>query len=192
MIEYSKYSTLRRELADIHIDLDPDPAATGVGQLNAKIAEVHALKDRVATILVEAIANVSERDRTYNEAKIIYEAKFDAILNNDASVQNLKSEGLRRAACNAKLPDEFARVNATQIDLADAESFQKIVQAKYNLLDSANTNISRQISVIQLQVDVGEINRPGTSQFSPFKERELKIKRGWVDDRGPTCKGEEA
>jgi hypothetical protein len=177
MIEYSKYSELRKELADIHIDLDTDPASTGVGTLNSKIAEVHALKDRVATILAEAIANVAERDRTYNEAKIVYEAKFDAILNNDAAVQTLKSEGLRRAACNSKLPDEFARMNATQIDLADAESFQKIVQAKYNLLDSANTNISRQISVIQLQVDIGEINRPENSQFSPFRGRELKIKQ---------------
>jgi hypothetical protein len=177
MIPYDKYSELRRELADIHIDLDTDPAATGIGQLNAKIAEVHALKDRVATILAEAIANVAERDRTHNEAKIIYEAKFDAILNNDKSVQELKSEGLRRAACNAKLPDEFAKMNSTKIDLSDAESFQKMVQTKYNLLDSANTNISRQISVIQLQLDVGEIARPANSQsFSPFKERTLRVK----------------
>jgi hypothetical protein len=182
MIEHSKYSELRRELSEIHIDLDADPAAMGIGTLNTKIAEVHALKDRVATILAEAIANVSERSRTHNEAKIIYEAKFDAILNNDPSIQALKSEGLRRAGCNAKLPDEFARVNATEIDLGDAESFQKIVQAKYNLLDSANTNISRQISVIQLQVDVGEINRPGNTQFSPYKEREIKLKQRSIEE----------
>ncbi len=174
MIEYSKYSELRKELASIQIDLDADPASTGIGQLNAKIAEVHALKERVATIMSEAIANVAERNRAHQEAKMTYEAKFDAILNNDKSVQELKSEGLRRAACNAKLPDEYARVNSTEIDLSDAESFQKLVQAKYNLLDSANTNISRQISVIQLQVDIGDINR---SSGNPFRERTLGVRR---------------
>lgn len=180
MIPYEKYTELRKELASIRIDLDADPAATGIGQLNAKIAEVHALKERVATVMAEAIANVAERSRTHQEAKVLYESKFDAILNTDPTVRELKSEGLRRAACNAKLPDEYAKVNATEIDLNDAESFQKLVQAKYNLLDSANTNISRQISVIQLQLDIGDINR---SAASPFREREIRVKkRGYVED----------
>lgn len=174
MIEYSKYSEFRRELSSIQIELDADPAAMGIGTLNAKIAEVHALKERVSGILAEAIANVSEKDRTHQIAKISYEAKFDAILNNDKTIRELKSEGLRTAACNAQLSDDFARVNATKLDLSDAESFQKLVQTKYNLLDSANTNISRQISVIQLQVDVGEINR---GAVSPFRERTLSIRK---------------
>jgi hypothetical protein len=174
MIPYEKYSELRKELASIQIELDPDPAALGIGTLNAKIAEVHAMKERVASIMAEAIANVSERSRTHQEAKMIYESKFDAILNNERTVQELKSEGLRRAACNAKLPDEYAKVNATEIDLSDAESFQKLVQSKYNLLDSANTNISRQISVIQLQVDIGDINR---SAGNPFRERTIGVRR---------------
>jgi len=179
MIPYEKYSELRKELSTIKIELDSDPTATGIGQLNAKIAEVHALKDRVASIMAEAIANVSERSRSHQEAKMLYEAKFDAILNSDRTVTELKSEGLRRAACNAKLPEEYARVNATEIDLNDAESFQKLVQAKYNLLDSANTNISRQISVIQLQVDIGDINRAAAS---PFRERTLGVRRTPVDE----------
>lgn len=179
MIEYAKYSGLRQELASIQIELDADPAATGIGTLNAKIAEVHALKERVATIMAEAIANVSERSRSHQEAKMLYESKFDAILNSERSVQELKSEGLRRAACNAKLPDEYSRVNSTEIDLNDAESFQKLVQAKYNLLDSANTNISRQISVIQLQVDIGDINR---SAGNPFRERTIGVRRAAADE----------
>lgn len=180
MISYVKYSELRAELASIHIDLDSDPAATGIGNLNAKIAEVHSLKDRVSSILSDAISNVAERDRSYQESKILYEAKFDAILNNDPEIKALKSEGLRTAACNAKLPDEFSKVNSLKIDLADAESFQKIVQAKYNLLDSANTNISRQISVIQLQLDIGEVNRSASAM--PFRERTLGVKQRVMED----------
>lgn len=175
MIPFEKYSEYRRELASIQIDLDADPAASGIGTLNAKIAEVHALKERVSSMLSEAISNVAEHERKHQEAKIAYEAKFDAILNNDKSIRELKSEGLRTAACNAQLSDDFARVNASKIDLGDAESFQRLVQTKYNLLDSANTNISRQISVIQLQMEVGEINR--TASSSPFRERTLSVKR---------------
>lgn len=175
MIPYEKYSELRRELASITISLDSDPAATGIGALNAKIAEVHALKERVAAILSEAIANVAERERTHQEAKITYEAKYDAILNGSKNIQEMKSDALRKAACNSQLPDDFAKTNATKIDLGDAESFQKLVQAKYNLLDSANTNISRQISVIQLQMEVGEINRGVSS--NPFRERTIGVRR---------------
>lgn len=175
MIPFEKYSEFRRELASIQIDLDADPAASGIGTLNAKIAEVHALKERVSSMLSEAISNVAEHERKHQEAKIAYEAKFDAILNNDKTIRELKSEGLRTAACNAQLSDDFARVNASKIDLGDAESFQRLVQTKYNLLDSANTNISRQISVIQLQMEVGEINR--TASSSPFRERTLSVKR---------------
>ena len=179
MIPYEKYSELRRELQTIRIDLDPDPAATGIGQLNEKIAEVHALKDRVSSVMSEAIANVAEHERKYQESKIVYECKFDAILNNTKAIQEMKSDALRRAAVNAQLPDEFAKMNTTKIDLGDAEAFQKLVQAKYNLLDSANTNISRQISVIQLQMDVGEINR---ASASPFRERTIGVKRSSTEE----------
>ena len=173
MIAYEKYSELRKELASIHIELDADPAAIGIGHLNEKIAEVHALKERVSGILSEAIANVADREHLYQETKIAYEAKFDAILNGDTTISQLKSDALRRAAVNSQLPEEFAKACALKIDLGDAESFQKLVQSKYNLLDSANTNISRQISVIQLQLEVGEINRSGSN---PFRERNIGIK----------------
>jgi len=173
MIKYEEYSKLRQELASVHIELDGDPAATGIGILNEKIAEVHALKERVSAVLSRAIANVADRERTYQESKLVYDAKYDAILIQDDSVKNLKSEGLRRAACNAQIPDEYATVNAYKMDLADAESFQKLVQTKYNLLDSANTNISRQISVIQLQLDVGEVAR---KEVEPFRSRTIGVK----------------
>jgi len=178
MINLDGYNTFRRELITIRIDLDADPANSGIGSLNEKIAAVHALKERVSTILSEAIANVYERERIYQELRVDYERKFDSILVSDPQIQNLKSEGLRKAACNSKLPDEFAKVNSASIDLAEAESFQKIVQNKYNLLDSANMNISRQISVIQLQLDIGEIAR-GTG--APFKARTLGVKKPWQE-----------
>jgi len=174
MINQLQYEQLRKELLGINIELDADPAQAGIGSLNAKIAAVHALKERVSAVLSAAIANVYERDRIHQECKVDYERKFDSLLMQDTSIQSLKSEGLRRAACNAKLPDEFARTNATMIDLSEAEAFQKLVQSKYALLDSANTNISRQISVIQLQLDIGEINR-GTG--APFRERTLGVHR---------------
>ena len=80
MIPFEEYSSLRKELATVQITLDGDPAATGIGILNVKIAEVHALKERVSAILSRAIANVADRERVYQESKLIYEAKYDAIL----------------------------------------------------------------------------------------------------------------
>jgi len=175
MIVPDKYDLYREELSNIKIELDADPATVGIGTLNEKIAQVHALKERTSSILGEAIANVFERKRVYQELKLDYETKFDRTLHGSDQIRGLKSEGLRRAACNAELPDEFAKVNSAEIDLMEAEGFQKLVQSKYNLLDSANTNISRQISVIELQLQIGEISR---GSGAGFQSRTIGVKGG--------------
>ncbi len=175
MIMQEQYGTLRDEIREIRIELDRDPATSGIGVLNEKIADVHALKDRVSSILGDAIANVFERDRFYQELKSDYDVKFDSILHTKENIRNLKSEGLRRASCNAELPDEFAKMTSAKIDLTEAEGFQKFVQSKYNLLDSANTNISRQISVIELQLQIGEIARG--SGVNGFEGRNIGVKK---------------
>jgi len=174
LIPYEKYDVYRQELNAISILLEGDPATVGIVTINKKIAEVNAMRERVAAVLSEAIANVYEREHFYEEMKLDYDIKFQKTLNGDPSIQSLKSDTLRVAAVNAKLPDEFLKMNAAKINFNDAEGFLKLVQAKYNQLDSANSNISRQISVIQLQLEVGEVER---MVGIPFQERNISLKR---------------
>ena len=175
MISFERYTTLRSEISSIKFELDTDPAQIGVGNINRKISEVHAYKERVASILGEAITNVYKRDHLYQESKLDYDIKFEKLLNSDDQIKNLKSEGLRTAACNSKIPDEYMRMCNLKIDLNDAEGFLKFVQTRFNQLESANSNLSRQISVIELQMDIGEIQRVSGN---PFRERTLSIKEG--------------
>jgi len=173
MIEYTKYSEYYTELASMHVALDEDPASIGIGSINRKIASIHAYKERTAAILTEAIANTYEREKGHRLLKLDYDLKFEKLLISDDQIKNLKSEGLRTAACNAKLPDEFLKMTSAEIDLNDSEGFLKVVQAKLNQLESANSNLSRQISVIELQVEVGEISRMAGN---PFSSRTLTVK----------------
>jgi hypothetical protein len=176
MIEFEKYDAYKQELDAITIDLDTDPASTGVGSINSKIAEVHALKERVAAILTDAIKNVHEREKIHKEADYSYQKKFDKILYEDESIQKMRSDTLRKAAINARISDDYMDVQAKAIDLNDAKGFQKMVQTKFDLLDSANNNISRQITVVDLQLQIGEIERAiGGDGFSGG--REIGVKR---------------
>jgi hypothetical protein len=173
MIPYEKYPELRQELSSIRIDLDADPASIGVSNINKKIADVNAQKERVASVLGEAIANVYEREHNYAALQLDYDIKAGKLLNSDDSIKNLKSEGLRSAALQATFSEEYLKAHTSKIDLTDAEGFLKFVQSKYNQLDSANSNISRQISVVELQLEIGEVARATGS----FRERTISVAR---------------
>jgi hypothetical protein len=76
------------------------------------------------------------------------------------------------------IPEEYLKVRQLEIEANDADCFHKIVQSKYNHLEGTNSSVSRQITVIQLQLEIGEIERrfPGQWQASPGSSRTITVK----------------
>jgi hypothetical protein len=174
MLTPEQILSYKQELSSISIELSEDPTTEGLGLVNGKIAEINAQKERVGSILMDTLSNVQERKRHFEEAKLAYDLKYERILSTDESVRNLKSEALRSAATNAQISDDFLIMRKAEMDLGDAEAFQKIVQHKYNLLESANSNVSRQITVVQLQLEIGEVQRRG-SYTPPGSGRIIRV-----------------
>ena len=178
MLTVEQRRSLYEELNSIHLELDGDPATTGLSLVNGTIAEIHAHKERVGHILSQAIENEREITRLLNEAKLEHEIKLNKILSTVETVRSQKSQDMRIVAANALIPEEYLKVRQLEIEANDADCFHKIVQSKYNHLEGTNSSVSRQITVIQLQLEIGEIERrfPGEWQASPGRSRNITVK----------------
>jgi hypothetical protein len=152
------YENLIKELNASGIELSEDPSAVPLNELNAKIAQVDAQKTRVATILTQAIVNENGLDVLVKKINSLYKAEFDRRLPQDP-VKNFSNASLREGACNSILAELKGVVHAVEGSLSQAKTFTKVVQNELAKLDSTNKNISRQITVLQIQIEIGEIKR---------------------------------
>lgn len=156
--EMPDYPGFIQELQGTGVQLTEDPGGVPLAELNKNIAHIDAQKTRISTILTRAIENESDLDVIARKAAIIYKREFDTYLLKDP-VRSLPNKELREAGCNVLLKELKEVVDSIQGSHAQAKSFVRIVQGVLDKLDSTNKNISRQITVLQLQMDIGEMQR---------------------------------
>jgi len=165
--------TRLRELQKIKLDLDVDPIKNGLSGVNAKIAEAQQRKDLVNSLLIEAIQNKAEAQIMLDTRKGEHSRSLETLLLTDPEVQGQKTEKLRLAAANVKMPELVLQVFHAERDYARSDAYYKCVHQMYTNLDSVNSNISRQISVIQMGLQIGEINR---EEFSNLFGKKIKVR----------------
>jgi len=156
------YSKFLKELQDMSVSLNADPSAFGLSSLNVQISQVDSFKTRAAAILGIAITNESRIEVWSKKINAIYKREFDSRLPKPP-IRDFSNKELREAACNTLLSDLKKAVEVIEGSLLQAKAFTKFVQNALDKLDSTNKNISRQITVLQIQVDVGEIQRRSSS-----------------------------
>jgi len=152
------YETLIKELNTQGVALNEDPGAVPLNQLNAQIAQVDAQKTRAATIFSQAIVNEDGLNVLVKKINAIFKAEFDSRLP-QSPVKDFSNKELREGACNTLLAELKSAVLAIEGSLTQAKTFTRVVQNELGKLDSTNKNISRQITVLQTQIEIGEIQR---------------------------------
>ncbi len=152
-----EYRNRYEELRKVKIELDPDPVKEGLQSINKKIAQVQGEKERTSALLIEAIKNRAEASILYDAKKGEHQRNLDVLLSSDEEVKGQKSAELRKATANVKLQQIVLDMAHTELDYQKADAYYKCVQQMYSHLESANMNISRQISVIQMGVQLREI-----------------------------------
>lgn len=170
MTEYSNYTlldyeTLIKELNVQGVELNEDPGAVPLNKLNAQIAQVDAQKTRTATIFSQAITNEDSLNVLVKKINAIFKAEFDNRLP-QSPVKDFSNKELREGACNTLLAELKGAVSAIEGSLSQAKTFTKVVQNELSKLDGTNKNISRQITVLQIQIEIGEIRRAGETGIS--------------------------
>ena len=158
-------NTLRREMEEMKVKLSENPTTK---DLNEGLSLSQAYKDRLAEIYNMALREFKTRERCVDML-------FDAFNHLEAKG---KSADIRRGEATIKYP-------MLLIHLEAAETFLKEVEHVLNNIKSAHEAISRQVSIAQIQLQLGEIRRgimPGGKMFAEAEE--LKSKSGsksWDD-----------
>jgi predicted ABC-type ATPase len=147
------------EVATCRVALDPDPMANGISSLNEKLASIQLFKDRVAFLLTEAFQNSNSAEIIFETLKSEHDRQIETLLSTDSSVMACKSAELRNATAKQKITEQVLRLHHAEIDLLKCQGYLKVLQNIHNNLESCNSNISRQITVLQLGAQVGEIQR---------------------------------
>ena len=174
MLSYDEREIRLGEVLQMKVRLDVDPVVNGLASINAMIATIQAYKDRVSSLVLEAIKNKHEAQRAYDEVEFTYDQSMSKMLATDPEVQNQKSEKLREATAQTKMAETVLKKHYASLELMDSESYYKQMQHAYENLEAANSGLSRQISVIQMAMQIGEINR---SDLGDIFGRQISLKK---------------
>ena len=135
------------EVKKIKFFLDPDPTVLGLNSLLTKLAEIQLQKDRVSFLVMEAMKNMSEHDIQKEMVQGDYDRNLEMNLI-DPQVAAQKSAEMRNTHAKMKMSDKVLALHQAEVASIRASWYMKILQNFYSNLESANSNVSRQISVI--------------------------------------------
>jgi hypothetical protein len=154
-------NAIRREMESMNVKLNNNPTTS---DLNEGLALSQAYKDRLAEIHSMALREFKLRERCVDML-------FDAFNHLEAKG---KSADVRRGEATIKYP-------MLLIHLEASETFLKEVEHVLANIRSAHESISRQVSIAQIQLQLGEIRRgsmPGGKLFAESEEITSKNKSG--------------
>jgi hypothetical protein len=138
------------EVKKIRFFLDADPTVLGLNSLLTKLAECQLQKDRVSFLVMEAMKNMSEHEIQKEMTQGDYDRNMDLALT-DPQVAAQKSAELRQTHAKLKMPEKVLALHQMEVASIRASWYLKILQSMYSNLESANNNLSRQITVLQLE-----------------------------------------
>ena len=155
------FKTMRDELRIYVVLLDKDPTSQRLGALNAKIAEVLAYRSRVATMAGEAEARVHLWKRLVHEIEELVEVEMERHMLMDPFVSNQPNAAQRKAAANLRISVTLRELGPkAERELGFAQTFLKIVDHKLTDLDRTYEGISRQVTIVGMQMTVSPVSVP--------------------------------
>lgn len=144
------------EVQKIRFFLDPDPSSLGLVSINHKLAELQLSKDRVASLLLEAMRNAAEHEILKETIQHKHDRQLEYLMTTEPACLNAKSAEARSVQGRIKMPDLVMELHHADIAQIKAGWYLKILQSVHSNLESANSNLSRQITVVQLSSNLGE------------------------------------
>jgi len=159
------------EVKKIQVILDPDPTTKGLASLNLKLTEMQLAKDRVTSLLLESMKNVAELEILKEICQNEHDRQLELLMVTEQSCLAAKSADARNVAARIKMPELVLKLHHKDISLIKGQWFMKCIQLVHSNLESANSNLSRQITVVQLDQNLqggngGNMNRSVTKSFN--------------------------
>ena len=158
------------DVKKIQVYLDEDPLTKGLVSVNNKLAEIQIAKDKISGLLMEAMKNLAENEINKDVIQNTHDRQQDLLIATDATVQAQKSAEQRSIHARLKMPDQVLALHHADIALLKASWYLKCLQLVASNLESANANLSRQITVIQMDLNLqgagAGVKRSGTTTLN--------------------------
>lgn len=153
---------LKKYTGKFHLDVDPSSVPTA--RLNAKIQEIHEYRSRAMVIESDAIANHLLWKNLLTDIKTEEEKCLGALLSRP-EVKAERNQTLRDAKARSLLPSGIDRLKRLiERGYTIASIFERQIRGYKDHFAQSYESVSRQVSVLQTQAELGEISRP-TSRF---------------------------
>ena len=131
-------TALREEMGQMHVDILLEPTTASI---NEGLAKAQAYRERLSGILVLA-------DREYN----VREKALEMVTMANSVFSKASSADKRKGEALMKYSMQFIHLEA-------AETFKDEVQTILNNMKSTSETVSRQASVLQAQIELGEVRK---------------------------------
>ncbi len=142
------FSTWEQELSDLSIKLDKDPTLN-LFNFYPKLEEVQARKERVIQILSEALSIKAMWESNLSVA-YRFVLQIRGHLSSLPEVNGKKNKELQEALMYEKFPEVFDFYSFCEATLDWIKTMITVFDKKLELVESANTNLARQINVTEL------------------------------------------
>ena len=136
---------LQEEMQTLHVAVFTDPTTA---QINVGLALVQGYKERLAGIFVLAMREVQMRTKA-----------FELLQNAGITVSKQSSADKRKGEALMRYPQQFILLESAKIFADEVEMFM-------NNMKATGETISRQVSVLQLQLSIGEIHRKPAEEIN--------------------------
>ena len=155
--------TLLQELKDMKVKIAPRPDAVGLHVLNKEFSTVQALKARASSIQFDFLEHKKNTSSLRTMTNKSYEYNLGITLV-EVEISKLKNQTMKIAAAEKTFP-ELLNLKLFADD-AFQESVMMLKQCDTVMtnLDSANKNMSRQVTVLELMLETGEISRKSNKE----------------------------
>ena len=140
------------------ISLRDDPVKYGLSDLNDKIAQVVYKKSRASRISNVVIVKLGDAQRSLENAKSIYEMKYNRLLAKDETVTQGGTKEERVAIAKGMLLKEIKVIQTLKNDVSEWQDLKICIDNCLNTLKVVKELLAKQILIINDQIHLGEID----------------------------------
>jgi len=157
------YIATMQELRGYTVNLSKDPSSLPLSEVSHQIERIQSYRDRTVVAKTEAVAAHHLWKSLESDVGEEVEHHVNMAMLNRPEVHSQSNQTLRLAAANQLVPGTLRKLRRlVRQGVAHATLYDRQVGLILDNLDQAFQSVSRQITVVQMQADLGEISRGET------------------------------
>jgi hypothetical protein len=146
-----------QQVESMIFEIPDDPVSLGLDNFHVLLRNAQGLQNRLTSLIQSALSSQATWGIYKRRISEIYGTRKGLYLQ-EAEIKGLRNESMQTVACNAKMPEIMAMKQYIE-EMSDyIDGVLRILRQREKNLDSTCDKLSRQISVIGYQIQVGEIS----------------------------------